>query len=81
MDKQNIPKFLKRLDVENNGNTQTMGRKPRKKLYALMGSLIVIAVIVAAMVIAQGSGLPNELGLKYAVGEHICGAREMLWSI
>ncbi|NLD66492.1 MAG: hypothetical protein GX648_07970 [Crenarchaeota archaeon] len=71
MDKQNIPKFLKRLDVGNNGNTQTTGRKPRKKLYALMGSLIVIAVIVAAIVIPQGSGSPNELGLKYAVGEHM----------
>ena len=47
------------------------GKKSRKKLYAVVAGLIVVAVIATAFLIPQGSSSPTELSLNYAVGEHM----------
>lgn len=50
---------------------KTEGKKSRKKLYALVAGLIVIVVLVAALLVAQGSGSTIQLGLNYTVGERM----------
>jgi hypothetical protein len=61
-----------RQETSSRPNLQdTAGTKHHKKLYALLAGIILIAVLAAALLIAQGSGSSIQLSLNYTVGEHM----------